>query len=143
MHNYGDSGPSGLRPVGIIMPFAFGYALQGVSVFSLCSFCGSESRFHRCQRFRRFQRLNSSAGDSTVWTVRPRATVKKLPSMPGGSVASVMWGQSCRFRYILPLLLEAGTFEPYSLGEFATCALILNPSAKIMGMTAYFRAVLC
>ena len=29
MHNYGDSGPSGLRPVSIIMPFAFGYALRG------------------------------------------------------------------------------------------------------------------
>ena len=29
MHNYGDSGPSGLGPVGIIMPFAFGYALRG------------------------------------------------------------------------------------------------------------------
>ena len=47
-------------------------------------------------------------------------------------------GSKLPLPYILPLRLGTGTFEPYSLGEFATFALILNPSAKIMGITAYF-----
>ncbi|MDE6562299.1 MAG: hypothetical protein K2K75_13025 [Muribaculaceae bacterium] len=67
--------------------------------------------------------------------------MKKLPSMPGGSCVSVMWGQSCRVHTYCHIIMGAGTFEPYSLGEVATGALILNPSAKIMGMTACFRAV--
>ena len=135
MHNYGDSGPSGLRPVSIIMPFAFGYTLKGVSWLSLCSFRTSDGAQVRMPAF------HTECG--TVWAVRPQATVKNLPSMPGGSCASVMWGQSCHYHTYCHIILEVGTFEPYSLGEFATFALILNPSAKIMGMTARFRAVLC
>ena len=40
-------------------------------------------------------------------------------------------GSKLPLPYILPHNLEAGTFEPYSLGVFLTFALILFPLAKV------------
>ena len=145
MYNYGDSGPSGLGPVSVTMHHAFGYALKGVSVMSLCSFRASVGSVFIVvgvvtDTLEQVNACNAERG--TVWTVRPRATVKKLPSMPGDSYASVMWGQSCRFRYILPLHLDAGTFEPYSLGVFLTFALILFPLAKVWGILSGIKYIM-
>ncbi|MDE6632675.1 MAG: hypothetical protein K2K23_06720 [Muribaculaceae bacterium] len=114
MHNYGDSGPSGLGPVSVTMHHAFGYALKGVSVMSLCSFRASVGSVFIVvgvvtDTLEQVNACNAERG--TVWTVRPRATVKKLPSMPGDSYASVMWGQCCRYRYILPHNFGSGYFR--------------------------------